>query len=276
MPMIEGTDGFSAAREKFLVIGILGQTYSGQSTFFNSVLSSQHFGVMDHRGVFEDIVLSYLEGDPNCVEWYNEVHQNGAELPRQEGDEIIYDEPGTTDYIYSEEYLTDNEKMQFIRQHSFNKKMPRISDALKEIVENNPNITEDMQVPLFVDLPMCEGVDYYEYVDQLIVIKRPTNPDANSWYIKYMCASHDENTGNFIDLCVPTNKDTLLLATLISASDDEAFSEIVIDESKTTIIENFGTIDEYLEKIDEILYEYRNRSQDALAQQINQISQEVT
>ena len=267
MPMIEGTDGFSAAREKFLVIGILGQTYSGQSTFFNSVLSSQHFGVMDHKGAFEDIVLSYLEGDPTCVNWYNE---SGAELPRMEGDEIIYDEPGTTEYIFSEEYLRNKEKMHLIRQHSFNKKMPRIAEAMQTIVDNQPNITKNMQVPLFVDLPMCAGINYYEYVDHIIQIKRPTDPDTNSWYIKYMCADHDENTDNFIDLCVPPNKDTLLLA-----SDDEAFSEIVIDESKTTIIENFGTLDEYLEKIDEVLYEYRDRSQYALEQQINQISQEV-
>ena len=267
MSMIEDTDGFNVAREKFLVIGILGQTYSGQSTVFNSVLSAQHFGVMDHRGAFEDIVLSYLDGDPTCVQWYEE---SGAELPRREGDEIIFDEPGSTDYIFSEEYLTNKDKMHLIRQHSFNKKMPRIASELANIANNQPNVTKDMQIPLFVDLPMCGGIDYYDYVDQLILIKRPTDPDRNSWYIKYMCADHDPNTGNFVDLCVPDNKDLLLLA-----SDDEAFSEIVIDADKTTTIENYGTLEEYIEKIDTVLDEYRDRSQYALQDIIKQTSQEI-
>lgn len=268
--MIEGTDGFTVAREKFLLIGILGQTYSGQSTFFNSVMEEQHFGVMDHRGKFEDIVLSYLDGEPSIVEWYNEAHQNGAELPRREGDVVLYDEPGITAYIFSEEYLKDKEKMHLISQHSFNKKVTRIARDLENIANNQPNITKDMQVPLFVDFPMCAGLNYYDYVDHMIIIKRPTDPDINSWYVKYMCADHDPNTDNWIDLCVPDNKEKLLLA-----SDDREFSEIVLDPAKTTIIENFGTVDEYVEKIEIVLKEFRDRSQQVLAEKINRFSKEI-
>lgn len=270
MSMIEGTEGFTLAKERFVLIGITGQTYSGQSTFFNSVLSLNHFGVMDHRGVFEDIVMSYLDGDPAVVEWYNEAHQNGVELPRYEGDDILYHEESVTAYIFAEEYLKDKEKMHLIRRHSFEKKIERISEAIKEIVDNNAHITKDMQIPLFVDMPMCAGIDYSDYVDRMVVIKRPTEPDINSWYVQYMCADHPENTDNFIDLCVPLNREILLLA-----SDDRAFSEIIVDEDNTTVIENYGTFDEYLEKIETVLDEYRDRSQDALAEQINKLSQEI-
>lgn len=269
MAKILNTEGFDLAKERFVLIGVLGQTYSGQSTFFDTVLSKTHYGVQDFRGVFEDIVLDYLEGDSTCVQWYED---HGIQTPYYDSDNIIYDEPGTTDVIFSEEYLRDKEKMHLIRRHSFNKKMMRISESLEEMAADimTGTFTREMQIPLFVDLPMCGGIDYYEYVDLVILIKRPTEPDPHSWYVQYMCADHAENIDNFIDLCVPSNKEELLLA-----SDDEAFSEIVIDESKTIVIENYGTIDEYYNKIEEVLDRYRDKSRSAIHKSINNISEEL-
>jgi hypothetical protein len=258
---------FQKVRERFKLVGILGSTYSGQSTVFDTILSRGHLGVQDHRGVYEDLVLGYLDGDPTCIAWYE---NSGTTPPRREGDDVIFDLAGDTNFFFSEEFLTNRENMHAVRVLSFTKKIERISASLLELSEAYPSITKDMEFPIFVDMPSCAEINYTDYVDHLILIRRPTEPDPNSWYMKYMCLDHDPNADNFIDLCVPPN-----IAPLLLASDDEAFSEIVLDMSKVTVIENFGTFEEYETKIYEVLEQFKDKLRHDLEDHINFLTREV-
>ena len=90
MDRVPNTEGFNIAKERFMLIGITGQTYSGQSSMFNEILANHHLGVMDHSGVYEDLVLAYLNGDEGAVNWYRE---SGTIPPRREADgNVIFNE----------------------------------------------------------------------------------------------------------------------------------------------------------------------------------------
>lgn len=258
---------FQKVRERFTLIGVLGSTYSGQSTVFNTVLARGHFGVQDHRGVYEDLVLGYLDGDPTCIAWYEMC---GTVPPRREGDDVIFDLEGDTNLFFTEEFLGNRENMHAVRTLSFTKKIERISGALLELSEKYPSITKDMDFPIFVDMPRCAEINYTDYVDHMILIRRPTEPDPDSWYMRYMCADHDPNADNFIDLCVPPN-----IAPFLLASDDQAFSEIVLDMSRVTVIENFGTFEEYEAKIYEVLEAFKDKVKFGLEDHINLLTREV-
>jgi hypothetical protein len=269
MERVAGTEGFDIAREKFVLIGITGQTYSGQSSFFNEVMSQGHLGVMDHSGIYEDLVLSYLEGDEDAINWYQ---QSGSPPPYKEADgNVVFPMKEDTDYIMTTEFLTDETRMHFLRTHSFKIKIRRISESLKKIVENNPHITKDMNVPIFVDLPMAGSINYFDYVDKLIVTTRPRDPDPNSWYVKYITLDHDPNNDNFIDLCV-----CLELAGHILVTDDAAFDKIDLSRTEDIeYIENNGTYEEFVSKVNVVLDRYAHLCQLTIKPMIEEQIKEI-
>lgn len=271
MDKVSNTQGFDIARERFVLIGITGQTYSGQSSIFNEVLANHHLGVMDHSGVYEDLVLAYLDGHEGAVNWYKE---SGTVPPRRESDGNVIFDAGAEDstYIFTAAFLQDKEKMHFLRSHSFQTKMPRIAEGLRSIAEANPYVSKDMQVPIFVDLPMCGEVNYFDYVDQIIVITRPRDPDPKSWYVKYITNDHNTNDNNFIDLCTPFETCCDILIT-----DDSAFDQIIgLIGDNAEFIDNNGTYEEYLAKCRAVLEKYTKVSQDAIAPIIEQKIKEIS
>ena len=270
MDRVPNTEGFDIAKERFVLIGITGQTYSGQSSMFNEVLANHHLGVMDHSGVYEDLVLAYLNGDEGAVNWYRE---SGTIPPRREADGNVIFNEGAEDstYINKSEFLQDKEKMHFLRSHSFKTKMPRISEGLRSIAEANLYITKDMQVPIFVDLPMCGEVNYFDYVDKMIVITRPREPDPESWYVKYITGDHNTNDDNFIDLCAIMETCCDILTT-----DDYAFDQIIeLIGDNVQFVDNNGTYEEYLAKCKSVLEQYTQVSQDAIRPIIEQKIKEI-
>lgn len=270
MDRVAGTEGFDIANERFVLIGITGQTYSGQSSMFNEVLANHHLGVMDHSGVYEDLVLAYLDGHEDAVNWYKE---SGTTPPRREADGNVIFNEGSEDsnFIHTPGFLQDKEKMHFLRSHSFKTKMPRIAEGLRSIAEANPYITKDMQVPIFVDLPMCGEVNYFDYVDKIIVTTRPRINEPSSWYVKYITGNHDPNNDNFIDLWV-----NLDLVGYILDTDDYAFDQIIeLISNDVQFVDNNGTYEEYLAKCKAVLEQYTQVSQDAIRPIIEQKIKEV-
>jgi hypothetical protein len=269
MERVLGTEGFDIARERFVLIGITGQTYSGQSSFFNEVLSQHHLGVMDHSGIYEDLVLSYIEGNQDAADWYA---MSGSTPPYREADgNVVFPMKEDETYIMTEEFLTDHTRMHFLRTHSFKIKVVRIAEALKKIAEDNPHITKDMQVPIFVDFPMSGGINYFEYVDKMIVTTRPRVNDPSSWYVKYITVDHNPNDDSFIDLCV-----NLDLAGHILDTDDAAFDEIDFSVSDVEFIHNDGTYEEHLEKCRNVLARYAGVCQDAIRPLVEQKIKEIS
>lgn len=271
MERVAGTEGFDIAKQRFKLIGITGQTYSGQSSFFNGVKSQHHLGIADYSGVYEDLVMAYLEGDEAAVNWYT---VSGTKPPYREPDgNIVFNSDNEDcDHINEAEFLLDTDKMHFLRSNSFKRKMLRLSDSLKKVAEENPYITKDMAVPIFVDLPMCGEVDYFDYVEELIVITRPRETaDPNAWYMRHILGDHSPNQDNYIDLCAVIETSLHILET-----DDYAFDQIMnLIGDRVEFIHNGGTYEEYLEKCRNVLDRYADVCQDAIKPLIDKKIKEI-
>ena len=272
MDRVAGTEGFEIAKERFLVIGITGQTYSGQSSFFNEVLAQHHLGVCDFSGVYEDLVLAYLEGDADAVNWYKE---SGTKPPYRDpdGNVVFNSDNEDCDFINQAEFLLDTDKMHFLRSNSFKRKLPRLAESVKKIAEANPYVTKDMQVPIFVDMPMCGEVDYFDYVEKLVVITRPRDTaDPNAWYMRHILGDHSPNQDNYIDLCAIIETSLHILTT-----DDYAFDQIIdLIRDDVEFIDNNGTYEEYLEKVRNSLTRYADVCQDAIRPLVEQKIKEIS
>lgn len=259
------TSGFDLVRQKFVAIGVIGQTFSGQSSFFNYILSKNHFGIRDHVGVYEDCLEAALDGDPEILSLFTAYD---LVLPNRVNEQLSYDLNNHKNVFNSDSFLSDQNNMHKVRHCSLKKKISRLSTGLKTIVEKHSNITKDMNFPVFIDLTMVGDVDYYQLVDHLLVIKRPTIFDKDAWYVKQML-SCQENV-DVVDLCF-----TLDSAEKILAADDTEFSKISIDPLRSTVIENYGSLTEFENKIIDILNNYSDKTLSNLASKIEELSKGI-
>lgn len=184
-------DVLDEARLKFNVVGVLGMTYSGTSTLLHRIWKHPLLVVTNQSGLFNHVVDMFNLKNESIHHFFN---KKGIQLDVDENGHMIYCASNTKKIeseFYSDNMLT--EEIEEIYNTVFDFIMSELSVRVRNIMDKNPNITKNLNVPLFIELPYSTIVNYNDLVDEIITVERPNHYDENIWYMKNMIEECDFN-----------------------------------------------------------------------------------
>jgi hypothetical protein len=80
---------------------------------------------------------------------------------------------------------------------SFPLMIKEIADRLKVINDSLPGIEPHNNVPIFIEFPLITGINYKDFVNEIVAIVRPTQYNDNVWYVKNKVSDTNRNLNQF-------------------------------------------------------------------------------
>jgi hypothetical protein len=141
-------------------------------------------------------------------------------------------EAGLQDRLFYEKFM----------EQSWETKIENQVRRLDFLCNKYPDLSAAQNIAIFVELPMNASINNYnDLVQELVVIKRPRSVDPTTWYYKNL---ESKTQAYPVELTTSNRIDHI-------ESDDKYFDRL--NYTANTTIENYGTNEEYIAKVNEYL-----------------------
>jgi dephospho-CoA kinase len=189
--MDETLNIFSEAKNRFNVIGIIGMESSGKSEFFETVRMERFMSVTQLKSITSLLRQQVDNGNLSIVNKFAEY-----------GFTVIDEHNKATwsDSLLEELWNLAMEDSNFYQECcnlSFPLMIKEIADRLKVINDSLPGIEPHNNVPIFIEFPLITGINYKDFVNEIVAIVRPTQYNDNVWYVKNKVSDTNRNLNQF-------------------------------------------------------------------------------